>query len=165
MIDAVITFNYSAGSNPGAKRTVFVTKSDGCHVWGYDLDREETRQFLVHKMSNEKSLKGVDLRIINTNNLPNGYSPDSLVDDYADEGYEAHQYGSFVIALKRPDDCSIKHTYRSYDFKTPRGRIVLEQNRNGVAVLVTLFNALDHPVTQVEIEKPAEFHAFLGQIL
>jgi predicted DNA-binding transcriptional regulator YafY len=162
MKNSVVKFEYSRGSQPGSTRRLYVTNMDHKHIYGYDLDREESRQFTL---SYSKNLRVSDdeVLVMNTSLLPKSIGVDEVCSGYEDDGFEVHEFLDTIVAIKRNED-KIECTWRSFTFTTRKGFVHLSQNSHGRPV-VRYLESKKSKQTEVELKSPKQFHDLLNNIL
>lgn len=114
----IVSFNYGAGSHPGARRVVYDAKDSvlrtlkpGGTFEGIDMETGEYRRFSKNKISGIKKENG---SIVQLSLLPGGYSGDTLVAQYKYDGKLAYHdtYNKVVVAVdwkKAPEPTRIQH--------------------------------------------------------
>ena len=101
----IVSFNYAAGSNPGARRIIYngnvnSVPSSGTFD-GIDMETGEFRRFCRFRMTDIKKEDGY---VVHLNQLPDGYNGDTLAQQYENDGKLAYhdKLNKVVVSLPSP---------------------------------------------------------------
>lgn len=125
----VIEFVYSAGSNPGEKRVVFVTDVTPTAYTGYDFDRKAVRRFLTSRLTGAIKVQSA-AKIVEVNSLPSAVRADTIERGLAADGYEVYNDGGYVVGATLPTKRKLEVYGATWKFSGPGGNLTI-MNSNG----------------------------------